>query len=128
MVGPNLALRSPTAARMWLTYVTKRLQKVTNKNSLWLAIIPYIRRIDNLRDCLHSGHFVKILGCLRAFDICSAGFFPSFALGMTSSSRTSPRANNCWLFTPNGPAHGSAPSTNCSGSFSGEYGLDGRAH
>src|SRR5271169_5592816 len=95
---------------------------------LWLAIIPYIRRINNLRDCLHCAHFVKILGCLHAFDICSAGFFPSFALGMTSSSRTSPCANNSWLFTPNGPAHGSAPSTNCFGSFSAEYGLDGRDH
>src|SRR5215469_15307074 len=41
---------------------------------LWLATIPYIRRINDLADCLRCHDFVKILGCSCVFDICSAGF------------------------------------------------------
>ena len=61
---------------------------------VWLAITPYICRINNLRNCLHSAHSVKIFGCLCVFDICSAGFFPSFALGMTSCSSGDNRGEN----------------------------------
>jgi len=49
----------------------RRVSAFHSGEDLWLAMIPYIRRINNLRDCLHSAHFVKILRCLRAFDICS---------------------------------------------------------
>ena len=68
---------------------------------LCLAIIPCIRRINDLEDNLHSAHSVKILGCLCAFDICSAGSFLPFAREKNSFWRTSPPGNNCWLCMQN---------------------------
>ena len=46
---------------------------------MWLATIPYIRRINDLRASPHCAHSAKILACLYDFDICSDGFFQSFA-------------------------------------------------
>src|ERR1017187_5863620 len=83
---------------------------------LWLAIIPYVRRINDLGACVHGAHSAKIRSCLGVWYICSAGYFLSFAPGRTLSWKTWPCVSNCWLSMPSDLARDSAQSTNCSGS------------
>src|ERR1039457_1485492 len=85
-------------------------------SKLWLAIIPYIRRINDLGACVHGAHSAKIRSCLGVWYICSAGYFLSFAPGRTLSWKTWPCVSNCWLSMPSDLARDSAQSTNCSGS------------
>src|ERR1017187_594401 len=86
------------------------------RQRLWLALIPYIRRINDLGACVHGAHSAKIRSCLGDWYICSAGYFLSFAPGRTLSWKTWPCVSNCWLSMPSDLARDSAQSTNCSGS------------